>query len=105
MLKKLLIYLFIRSHLSHILHYVGLMYRSSSNGLREGDEVLYIDRETHRVTYPPVGDKKPKVVTYTREVVYRGVWDGNKAELFEQFDPRRLKTVVRDPKILIKTSL
>lgn len=58
--------------------------------LHEGEDVYYVSRDTG--TYP-IGNNK--IGRYTQEVVWRGIWDGEKAVLRERFDPRGLTSIVR----------
>lgn len=57
---------------------------------------IYIDRDTKTVDRG-----EGKTMSYTREHVLRGHWDGEKAELYETYDPRKMKTTVYDKTKLI----
>jgi len=65
--------------------------------LKKGDKVIYITRDTKTIKR-----SQDKSLSYTIEIVLRGIWDGEKAILYEQFDPRKLKTIVRNEKWLIR---
>lgn len=68
--------------------------------MRAGTSVIFIDRESvTKHTTNKRGERVP--YTYTREHVLRGVWDGERAVLYEMYDPKKLKTIVTNPEWLI----
>ena len=78
-----------------------IQYNKQPTALKAGDEVVYLSRET--AYYRPPGRKE--AVPYTKETVWRGIWDGEKAVLRQKYHPNRRMTVtVRNQHALLPAS-
>lgn len=68
--------------------------------MKEGTPVAYITRVSAKF-YTENGTP----MYFTREIVLRGIWDGEKAVLTEKFDPRGLQTIVKKQEWLIQEKI